>query len=135
MNRRTGFLAVPAAILLLFLTLPSAFAQDRDDQDPPGRAGRVSYTSGSVSFQPGGEGDWLDVVSNRPLTTGDNLWADRNARAELQFGSTSIRLGSDSESGSGNSTHSPVLGLKRAILSAICSLTQIRLFLRSTVTE
>jgi len=95
MNRRTGFLAVPAAILLLFLTLPSAFAQDRDDQDPPGRAGRVSYTSGSVSFQPGGEGDWLDVVSNRPLTTGDNLWADRNARAELQFGSTSIRLGSE----------------------------------------
>src|SRR6185503_20355902 len=94
MNRRTGYLAALAAILLLFSTLPSAFAQD-DDQDPPGRAGRVSYTSGSVSFQPGGEGDWLDVVSNRPLTTGDNLWADRNARAELQFGSTSIRLGSE----------------------------------------
>src|SRR5579859_870314 len=49
------------------------------------------------------------------------------------FGSISSRRGSDSESGSGNSTHSPVLGLKRAILSAVCSLTQIRLFLRSTV--
>jgi hypothetical protein len=95
MNRRTGFLAVLATILLLFLTL-SAFAQDRDDdQDPPGRAGRVSYTSGSVSFQPGGEGDWLDAVPNRPLATGDNLWADRNSRAEVQIGSTSIRLGSE----------------------------------------
>src|SRR6202521_4461263 len=51
------------------------------------------------------------------------------------FGSTSILLGSDSESGRGNSTHSPVLGLKRAILSASCSLTQIRLFFRSTLTE
>jgi len=96
MNRRTGFLAVPAAILLLFLTLPSALAQDRDDnQDPPGRAGRVSYANGSVSFQAGGEGDWLDAVPNRPLATGDNLWADRNSRAEVQIGSTSIRLGSE----------------------------------------
>jgi hypothetical protein len=96
MNRRTGYLAALAAILLLFSTLPSAFAQDRDDdQDPPGRAGRVSYTSGSVSFQPGGEGDWLDAIPNRPLATGDNLWADRNARAEVQVGSTSIRLGSE----------------------------------------
>ena len=96
MNRRTGSLAALAAILLLFATLPSAFAEDRDDyQDPPGRAGRVSYTSGSVSFQPGGEGDWLDAISNRPLATGDNLWADRNSRAEVQIGSTSIRLGSE----------------------------------------
>ena len=52
MNRRTGYLAALAAILLLFSTLPSAFAQD-DDQDPPGRAGRVSYTSGTVSFVSG----------------------------------------------------------------------------------
>src|ERR1700694_2854198 len=51
------------------------------------------------------------------------------------FGSISSLLGSDSESGSGNSTHSLVLGLKRAILSACCSLTQIRLFFRSTLTE
>src|ERR1700730_6056714 len=51
------------------------------------------------------------------------------------FGSISSLLGSDSESGSGNSTHSPVLGLKRAILSACCSLTQTKSFLRSIVTE
>src|SRR6266581_927362 len=51
------------------------------------------------------------------------------------FWSTSILRGSDSESGSGNSTHSPVLGLNRAILSACCSLTQIRLFFLSTLTE
>ena len=97
MNRRTGFsLATLAGILWLIFSLPSSFAQDQsNDQDPPSRAGRVGYTQGTVSFQPGGEGDWLDAVPNRPLTTGDNLWSDRGSRAEVQVGSTSIRLGSE----------------------------------------
>jgi hypothetical protein len=48
---------------------------------------------GSVSFQPGGENDWVDAVLNRPLVTGDNLWADENSRAEVHIGSTALRLG------------------------------------------
>jgi hypothetical protein len=64
-------------------------------QDPPGRVARLSYSVGSVSFQPGGEGDWVQAVNNRPLTTGDNLWADKDSRAEIQTGSTSIRLDSE----------------------------------------
>ncbi len=97
MNRRTGFsLAAFAAVLLLISSFPSAFAQDREDydHDPPTRVGRIGYTQGTVSFQPGGEGDWLDAVPNRPLAPGDNLWADRSARAEVQLGSSSIRLSS-----------------------------------------
>jgi hypothetical protein len=64
-------------------------------QDPPSRVARLSYTVGSVSFQPGGEGDWVTAVNNRPLTTGDNLWADKDSRAEFQIGSTSVRLDSE----------------------------------------
>jgi hypothetical protein len=64
-------------------------------QDPPSRVARLSYTVGSVSFQPGGEGDWVTAVNNRPLTTGDNLWADKDSRAEFQIGSTSIRMDSE----------------------------------------
>ena len=97
-NLRTRFsLAVlTAAVLLLFSTMPSARAQDDDNyQDPPTRAGRIGYVQGAVSFQPGGQGDWLDAVPNRPVTTGDNLWADRDSRAEVQIGSTSIRLGAE----------------------------------------
>lgn len=70
--------------------------QGQPAQDPPGRVARLSYSVGSVSFQPGGEGDWVQAVNNRPLTTGDNLWADKDSRAELQIGSTSIRLDSES---------------------------------------
>ena len=66
--------------------------QDQDEQDPPSRVARINFTQGSVSFQPGGEGDWVAAVPNRPLTTGDNLWTDQGARAELHVGSTAIRL-------------------------------------------
>jgi hypothetical protein len=64
-------------------------------QDPPGRVARLSYSNGSVSFQPGGQGDWVTAVQNRPLSNGDNLWADKDSRAEFQVGSTSVRLDSE----------------------------------------
>ena len=66
-----------------------------DEDDPPARVGRMNFSQGQVSFQPGGEGDWVQAVANRPLTTGDNLWADRDSRAELHVGSTAIRIGSE----------------------------------------
>jgi hypothetical protein len=67
--------------------------QNADDQDPPSRVARLNYMQGPVSFQPGGENDWVTAVLNRPLVTGDNLWADRNSQAELHIGSTALRLG------------------------------------------
>ncbi|MGB6402985.1 MAG: DUF6600 domain-containing protein [Candidatus Sulfotelmatobacter sp.] len=68
-------------------------AQNADQQDPPSRVARLNYIEGSVSFQPGGENDWVTAELNRPLVTGDNLWADENSRAELHIGSTALRLG------------------------------------------
>src|SRR5271169_5843310 len=70
-----------------------AQAAQSPDQDPPGRVARLNYMEGSVSFQPGGENDWVDPMQNRPLVTGDNLWADENSRAEVHIGSTALRLG------------------------------------------
>ena len=34
---------------------------------------------------------------NRPLTTGDKLWADTNARSELEIGGAAIRVGSSTD--------------------------------------
>jgi hypothetical protein len=81
--------ATVAVALAMTLVTPTARAQD---PDPPGRVARLNYSVGSVSFQPGGEGDWVTAVPNRPLTTGDNLWCDRDSRAELHVGSTAIRM-------------------------------------------
>jgi hypothetical protein len=69
-------------------------AQDAtNDQDPPSRVARLNTSDGSVSFRPGGEDDWVSGVPNRPLVTGDDLWADENSRAEVHIGSTALRLG------------------------------------------
>lgn len=87
-------LALFLVLATLFFNTLTAHAQD-DEQDPPGRVARLNFSSGSVSFQPGGEGDWLTAVQNRPLTTGDNLWSDKDSRAELHIGSTAIRMDSE----------------------------------------
>jgi len=81
------------ALALATSALPKhASAQDQDLDDPPGRVARLGYMEGSVSFQPAGEDDWVGAVPNRPMTTGDKLWADQDSRAEVQLGSAVIRL-------------------------------------------
>ncbi|WP_144156849.1 DUF6600 domain-containing protein [Paraburkholderia sp. BCC1885] len=71
---------------------PSA-TQSAGNVDPPGRVARLNYTSGAVTTEPAGATDWSYAQINRPLTTGDQLWDDQNARAELHIGSTAVRLG------------------------------------------
>jgi len=89
-------LLVGFAFVLQLSTLAKAQDDDQDEgqaQDPPDRVGRLNYSQGSVSFRPAGEDDWVTAVPNRPLVTGDDLWADENSRAEVHVGSTAIRLG------------------------------------------
>jgi hypothetical protein len=81
--------ALALALAIHLLPKPAA-AQDYDD--PPGRVARLGYMQGSVSFRPAGEDDWVGAVPNRPMTTGDSLWADTDSRAEVQLGSATIRL-------------------------------------------
>ncbi|MGD0569005.1 MAG: DUF6600 domain-containing protein [Candidatus Sulfotelmatobacter sp.] len=92
-----GWAVVVAGLAIMVQTQGRMKAQDNDaqsaDQDPPGRVARLNFMQGSVSFQPGGENDWVDGVLNRPLVTGDNLWADENSRAEVHIGSTALYLG------------------------------------------
>ncbi|MDQ6924177.1 MAG: hypothetical protein M3Z74_08375, partial [Pseudomonadota bacterium] len=55
--------------------------------DPPARVARLANIGGAVSFSPAGEDEWVFAIPNRPLITGDRVWADAGARAELQIGS------------------------------------------------
>lgn len=63
-------------------------------QDPPSRVARLSYIDGSVSLQPGGQGDWGAATRNRPVTIGDKIWSDNNSKVELQAGQASIHVSS-----------------------------------------
>jgi hypothetical protein len=80
---------IPASLVMLLLFAGAAFA------DPPSRAVRLKYMSGEVSMQPGGVNDWVAAVLNRPLTTADRVWTDKDARAELSLGSGSVRMNSE----------------------------------------
>jgi len=62
-------------------------------QDPPSRVARLNLIEGQVSFQPAAVTDWTAATLNYPVTIGDHLYADDNSRAELQIGSTAVRLG------------------------------------------
>jgi hypothetical protein len=80
----TGFLMVGACLAM--------------DDDPPGRVARISFLNGTVSLQPGGVEDWVAAELNRPITTGDRLWTEEGARAELQLGSAVVRLSAGTNS-------------------------------------
>jgi hypothetical protein len=80
------------ALLTIVIVIMSPRAAGQDQDDPPGRVARLGYMQGSVSFQPAGESDWVQAVPNRPLTTGDMLWADQDSRAEVELGFAVIRL-------------------------------------------
>ena len=86
--------------LLTFLCVATMFAgfaprAKADDDDPPSRVARLAYAQGSVSFQPAGTDDWVSAGLNRPVTTGDKIWADHNSRSELQLDGSLIRLSSN----------------------------------------
>jgi hypothetical protein len=99
---RLATLLAPVLIVLCaaaFLAPLRTLAQGPNDgppdgDDPPTRVARISHTDGAVSFNPAGTDDWVGAVINRPMTTGDKLWSDNGARAELHIGSASLRIGS-----------------------------------------
>ncbi len=91
--RKIGtLLTLTLFIALAFAAFPGlAAAQD----DPPDRVARLNFIQGSVSYQVSGDQNWVQADPNRPLTTGDNLWADKDSRGEVHIGSTAIRLSSE----------------------------------------
>src|SRR3954467_13896031 len=74
-------------IISIAIATSTAFAGD-----PPARVARLSYLTGEVSVQPGGANDWVQANINRPLTSSDRVWADKDSRAELQLGGAALRL-------------------------------------------
>jgi hypothetical protein len=92
--RRTRWLFWLALLMTLFLSISKSVVA-QNESDPPTRVARISYMQGSVSYQVSGGQDWVDADPNRPLTTGDNLWADKDSRAEFHVGSNAVRLSSE----------------------------------------
>jgi len=60
--------------------------------DPPGRVGRLAFVQGTVSFHDNEQTDWAPALLNTPVTTGDAIWTDPNAKSEISIAGTRLRM-------------------------------------------
>jgi FecR protein len=59
----------------------------------PSRVGRLSNMSGQVYVAPhDNSGQWSPIDLNYPVMSGDNLWTDPDAHAEVDFGGSQLRM-------------------------------------------
>ena len=79
-----------AVVLIAGLMGFGAAAQAQSD--PPGRVGRLAFTEGTVSFHDDQQTGWSPAVINTPLTSGDAIWTEPNARSELSIAGTRVRM-------------------------------------------
>lgn len=94
------FFGLLGSMLIAAASLSSAFsasAQTAPDADPPGRVARLADLNGQVWLYNPDAAEWIAADRNRPLTSGDRLATDPGARAELQVGSTILRIDASTE--------------------------------------
>src|SRR5438094_9399813 len=65
--------------------------------EPPARVGRLAFVQGAVSFHDRDQTDWAPAVVNTPLTSGDALWTEPNARSEISIAGTRVRMDSGTQ--------------------------------------
>jgi len=96
MNKRTPIRKMLLVLLPVLLAAPvwaqDQGAPDQGDNNPPSQAARLSVADGNVSLQPSGETDWSPASINYTITTGDRIYADEGARAELEAGPFAVRM-------------------------------------------
>src|SRR5258708_18359992 len=66
--------------------------QNSTDDNPPSRVARLSFMKGDVSFLRAGLDQWSQAMPNFPVTTGDRIYTDKKARAELDVGIYAVPL-------------------------------------------
>ncbi|HEU0118204.1 MAG TPA: DUF6600 domain-containing protein [Alphaproteobacteria bacterium] len=65
--------------------------------DPQARVGRISVIDGSVSFHTPDQNAWSYATLNYPVVSGESFWTEPNAKAEIQVGSSAIRMDGGTE--------------------------------------
>jgi hypothetical protein len=83
-----GAAVIVTGLVGAIIAWSSAMAQG----EPPGRVGRLAFINGTVSFHDDVQSGWTPAVVNTPLTTGDALWTEPNARSEVSLAGTRIRM-------------------------------------------
>ena len=92
--RGFGSLMLPG-IALAVMTVVQAHAQQAGD--PPAEVARVSVLLGNVSVEPASVDQFSAAIVNDALTTGDRLYTDVGANAELETGQVAVRVGQQTD--------------------------------------
>jgi hypothetical protein len=72
-------------------------AGQANQSDPPTRVARIGVLMGDVSLEPASVDQFSAAELNYPMTTGDRIYADTGANAELQTGQLAVRLGQQTD--------------------------------------
>ncbi len=84
------------AWLAALLLAAAPLAARAQDDDLPGRVGRVAEFAGQIFLSPQDNAtEWSVIGINYPVTTGDNLWVSGDGRAEIDYGGGQLRLAGD----------------------------------------
>jgi len=79
---------------LMLAVLP--FAARAQDDDLPGRVGRIAEFAGQLVLSPQDRPtEWEPIGINYPITSGDNLWVSSDGRAEVDYGGGQFRIAGD----------------------------------------
>ena len=64
---------------------------------PPTVVGRIAFVQGTVSFHTADQQQWQPATLNYPLTSGDALWTEPQALAEIQVAASAVWMNGGSE--------------------------------------
>src|SRR5436190_23518956 len=82
--------------IVIFLTGSLSYAgaavAQTGPSDPPGRVGRLAFVQGTVSFHDNEQTDWAPALVNTPVTSGDAIWTEPNAKSEISIAGTRVRM-------------------------------------------
>ncbi|HSU44177.1 MAG TPA: DUF6600 domain-containing protein [Casimicrobiaceae bacterium] len=89
--------AVATGLVVLFAGALALAAHAQSDDPLPARVGRLANVHGAFyhSSGDGSDDDWIPIALNYPVAQGDNLWADHDARAEVDYGGGQFRMWGD----------------------------------------
>ncbi|MBV9248037.1 MAG: FecR domain-containing protein [Acetobacteraceae bacterium] len=65
--------------------------------DPPERVGRLARIDGAVSLRTQDADQWTAAAANYPVTSGNALWTEPNAQAEIEVSDSSVVLAGGTE--------------------------------------
>jgi hypothetical protein len=91
---------LPVRLLRILIALAACgvalAAWGQSDDALPGRVGRLANVQGQVYHAAADDaGEWSGIGLNYPVAQGDNLWVDRDGRAEVDYGGGQFRLSGD----------------------------------------